>query len=1555
MLHQNPLRNSRRWILLALQSFAFGLLLGDALRAFPSQQIGQDPHAGPDEAIPAWNVPAAPALPGFRWEDALGGLTFEDPVVVVTPAGETNRLFVVERTGMVQVVTNLAAPIKTPFLDLRTNLAADYLEAGVLGMAFHPGYATNRQFYVFRTVREQSAAGTTRLLDVLARFTTLPDNPNLADPASETRLIVQQDLSDTHNAGDLQFGPDGYLYVTLGDARPPSAEEDGSKQPLLSFFGGILRIDVDRRPGNLRPNPRLEGTGEYAIPNDNPFIGLTSYGGKPVDPGRIRTEFYAIGFRNPWRIAFDETSGRLIAGEVGESDWEELDLVEPGANYGWPYREGNTNGIYWFLEPPGMTLESPLVAYAHGSATNQGNAVVAGVWYHGAHLPGLGGTHIYADCRSGHTWALRLPEDGAPPQVQWLCTEPGLVTFALDPRDGEVLAANYRAGRIRKLTLIPENESPEIPGTLRETGVFTDPATLQTRPNLVPYEINAPFWSDHAIKRRWIALPAGQTPHLTSDGSLVFPTGTVWVKHFDLELTNGVPESRRRLETRLLVRSSAGVYGVTYRWGDSLTNALLVPAEGLDEPFVIHDGNAVRTQVWHYPGRGECLRCHNPHAGFALGYTPAQLNRQLNTPEGPVSQLEHLRGLGAVPSNLPPAEDIPALADPSGATAPLEERVRAYLASNCSGCHRPDSLIDTGASWDARLETPLASMGLLDGRLVIPGKPDGSRLIHVVARTAVDLVMPPLATNVRDDAAVNLLTQWINTLPRSPWVRADIGPARIPGYSLNGEFAAIGSSGAGLDAPEPGYHFLSRTLAGDGLVEVRIRALDSATSTALAGLLLVDSTNSDAQTRVALAVDPEHRLHYSSGPDLHSIGPPAGNVADFPIVLRLTRTGPTVTWEAGQNLTDSTLRTTSSVPAEEELKVGVFASSGQPPSVARASLDTLKFARMDWTSPPPDAAFALGASIPLAVDLETDGTQVNRVEFQADGQLIGTASGAPFRVTWTNANSGDHTFTARWVGTEGVTLISRPRTVTVQAGTAAFIGVDRTTTGDWKGHYGNYGYQLWGLATLLPETVSMETPGVDVTLLDPDSADPRALVRPDGTGRVSAVATAPDVLDIRISLSSQDSERLAVYCVDWSGTDQRAQEFKLLDPITGDVLDRQIVSAFSGGVYLQWRVSGMVWIRVQSLDEHPPSMSGLFLDRRQAAFGSVHLVSPTDGMRLVAPGSLTMQAEPDAGTVAPSRVSFLVDGIPVAESTRSDLTGSWTHLTAGAHVVVARGFDNLGDPVDSMPVHIVVERPPASALFVGTDETIGGDWPYRLGSSASLVAPNHQNSTVDALIAVSTGAPYQWETWNPSTPTQDRRAPVALEYGVRDAACWTSPNAVMVDVDLLDGRPSLLALYLVDWDTNLREEHIEIVESGTDRTLAAHDIREFYRGIHVFFLVRGAVQVRVWSGPVNAVLSGIFLDPVEEATSLTAMFTSLALRPDGVQLEWLSGAGTIYRVLGTDDPGTGWSAFPLVLTSADGKFQFFDSRSDETAWHGRFYQLQLLSSGDGPLRLPPPQ
>jgi glucose/arabinose dehydrogenase len=507
-------------------------------------------------------LPAVPESFGYATERAFGSLSFIDPLAIVVPPGETNRLFVVEQEGTIAVITNLAQPTRSVFLDIEVPVVSGG-EQGLLGLAFHPGYATNRQFYIFYTLNSATAAGS-GLHDRLSQFLVRENDPNEADPDSELVLIDQYDQAANHNGGDLHFGPDGYLYVALGDEGGGNDSHGNSQRIDRDFFAGILRIDVDRRPGNLDPNPHPANTNSvggfaYSVPADNPFVGATSFNGLPLVSSRVRTEFWAVGLRNPWRMSFDRDTGRLYCGDVGQERFEEIDIIERGGNYGWSYREGLVAGPRG-NPPAGVTFQSPILVYSHGNATNQGFSVTGGVVNRGERLSGLYGAYIFADYVSGHIWATRYAGTTNPPFTR-LLTDTEVAGFDIDPRNGDVLLADRNQDTIKRLVHSSTPVGDPLPPTLAETGVFKDLVTLEPEAGVVPYDLNMPFWSDGAEKQRWFSLPnTNLTFGFSELANWFLPTGAVWIKHFSLPLTNGVPESTRRLETRFVVRNALGAW-----------------------------------------------------------------------------------------------------------------------------------------------------------------------------------------------------------------------------------------------------------------------------------------------------------------------------------------------------------------------------------------------------------------------------------------------------------------------------------------------------------------------------------------------------------------------------------------------------------------------------------------------------------------------------------------------------------------------------------------------------------------------------------------------------------------------------------------------------------------------------------------------------------------------------------------------------------------------------------------------------------------------------------
>ena len=731
---------------------------------------------GPRTGNTTLNLPPTTTTHGYHTENAFGDMTFDFPMTVVTPPGENRRMFVVEESGAIVVITDPDAPTRNVFLDIsdRISYGRPEDEGGILGLAFHPQYAANGFFYVYYLCNTATADGVGRH-DRLSRFSRSRNDPNKADPSSEVILFSQYDEKFNHNGGTILFGPDGYLYLSLGDEGHPDDIYDNAQRIDKDFFSAVIRIDVDKKAGNLPPNPHpaLGGKINYWVPKDNPFVDATSFNGKAVDKDKVRTEFYAVGIRSPWRMYWDFPSSTLYLSDVGENAGEEINVITKGGNYGWPYRLGNSDGPKVAEAPPGFSSIPPLLTYERGeSGPTVGRAAIGGVVYRGSRFSELQGAYVFGDYYAGNVWMLRNNGNSLQQwEVLTVLPQFHLVSFGTDPRNGDVLICDVGDGQVKRLVGAPPSAS--VPNTLDQTGAFANLQTLEPNPGIVPYDVNSPLWSDGAIKRRWFSIPDPSAKiQNAGNGRWQFPEGSVFIKHFELELTKGDPNSRRRVETRFLVRNPDGVYGVTYRWNDAQNNATLVGQSGDTASFTVNDGGVIRQQTWRFPSRSECLTCHNSVGGVILGVNGGQLNRNFNYGSFTDNQIHALAQAGYFAGGVSVGKK---LVTPTGNTGSLDARVRSYLAANCSQCHQPGG--SGRAMFDTRVTTPTARSGIVNGaltdtlgdsanRVIAPKSVEHSMILQRMSTLDSNRRMPPLASSVVDADAVHLITQWINSMPK---------------------------------------------------------------------------------------------------------------------------------------------------------------------------------------------------------------------------------------------------------------------------------------------------------------------------------------------------------------------------------------------------------------------------------------------------------------------------------------------------------------------------------------------------------------------------------------------------------------------------------------------------------------------------------------------------------------------------------------------------------------------------------------------------------------------
>ncbi|MGF1583366.1 MAG: PQQ-dependent sugar dehydrogenase [Gemmataceae bacterium] len=615
-------------------------------------------------------------------------------------------------------------------------------------VAFHPQFQKNGYLFVgWNDTRHKNGPHSQ-----IVRYTMQPRHPFRLDPKS-AKVIIEWP-SNGHNGGAIDFGKDGFLYVTTGDGTV-RRDIDQVGQRLDSLRSKVLRINVDKFARGKT----------YSVPNDNPFVKF---------PG-ARPEIWCYGLRNPWRITVDRKRGHVWVGNNGQDAWEQIYLVKKGANYGWSVYEG---GHPFILErKPGPTpIQKPTFDHPHSEA----RSLTGGIVYYGKKYPELQGAYLYGDYSTGKIWAAK--HDGT--KVTWhqeiADTTLAITCFATN-KDDDILIADHRTGGgFYRLEKRPRNgTSRAFPKRLGETGLFLSVDKHQLQPGVIPYQVNVPGWHDGAIIQRYLAIPVSQqkdSPPANVDArrGWNFPDGTVLLQ--TLSLPNG-----KRMETRLLTKQEGEWAGYSYLWNDEQTEAELVGRSGTRRKYSLKsdEGNAIRT--WHVPSRSECMSCHSRAANYVLGLTTLQMNREMDYDGFRLNQLSELAANGILRSNgsreskllAKPPEKYPSLPNSFNESESLDRRARAYLHANCAHCHVPDG------GGNARIvldwNTPLDKTGLVNvramhgdfgipkGKLVVPGEPDRSVLVYRLASLGSGR-MPRVGSHKVDEKGLRLIREWIEEM-----------------------------------------------------------------------------------------------------------------------------------------------------------------------------------------------------------------------------------------------------------------------------------------------------------------------------------------------------------------------------------------------------------------------------------------------------------------------------------------------------------------------------------------------------------------------------------------------------------------------------------------------------------------------------------------------------------------------------------------------------------------------------------------------------------------------
>ncbi len=824
---------------------------------------------------------------GENWqtEDYFTGQGLFEDLKGLTAEPNSDFLAVVERRGTIQRVdaSDRTTTGRLQTLDIRSRIVYGD-NGGLRSVAFPPDYNVpgapgEHHVYVFySTEAKDSVPGFTApyltypqnsqpyFFYRLSRFTRNPAT-GVFDPASEL-VMIQQMTRDRgqHFGGALTFGIDGFLHVGWGDTEFRTAlvgvpfYQDAQRIDRI-FQAAILRLDVKMQGGEISQPPVVALQGDtgpkaiagaiqsctpdhnyyhkdnfsgvgYFIPKDNHWIL------NPTPPGQANTtpaypahgpplgEHQAMGIRNPWRFTTDPVSGDIAMFIVGSNvapESETVNILRPGANYGWPYLEGEFNKTHETFRtmPPGgdsyapvflgnFTL--PLATRAH--TTKLGTVSTGGLYYRGTRWPSLSGKLITADHATGIIWGIDYLDKGEPVSdiasfansggfkhspnfglAGLIDTSHAIRQMSASPDGQEILiAANRNIWRLYNATT-PDPQPPEL---LSQTGAFGSLSPLTNVPGMVPYEPAAPLWSDRAHKERWMAVPndvgglpgvhdaAGEKILFSENGEWAFPKGTVFVKHFAMPLDERDPENpslQKNIETRFAVHGEDGTYFFfSYKWNADDTEATLIPdgdTTALDEDYTITGTDGIPfNQRWNFPSRAQCTECHQTEAGSVLGVKTRQLGNFLAYPGSTTKshQLATMSAMGMFDQKLDPRDLVDYLQskDLDDTTVSKEHRVRSYLDSNCSHCHRPGG--DAGqAQFDALLTTPFSLAGLLNvdpnaddlgvagAKIIAPRDPSRSVLWLRDAAVGPNQ-MPPLGKNVNHGEYIDLLTDWIKRM-----------------------------------------------------------------------------------------------------------------------------------------------------------------------------------------------------------------------------------------------------------------------------------------------------------------------------------------------------------------------------------------------------------------------------------------------------------------------------------------------------------------------------------------------------------------------------------------------------------------------------------------------------------------------------------------------------------------------------------------------------------------------------------------------------------------------
>lgn len=777
----------------------------------------------------------------WQLEEVLPDMTFDMPVRIL-PFPGSNDLLLLNKSGEIWRL-NIPTQSRELIFDIKQR-AFRLGDAGAVGMALHPRFGDpffpdKQLLYFYYRTKPEPAAWSEQGFNRLSVFQWNAQTQQF-DPNTERILFQQYDRSTWHNGGAMFFGEDDFLYLSVGDEGHDEYISVSNQRLDGGFFGGVLRIDVDKNPERSHPirrQPQANAAApedwgptfsqDYYIPNDNPWQSPA---------GAHLEEFYSIGLRSPYGMSYDPSTESIWVADVGSAYKEEINLIEKGDNHLWPYFEGTEALDHETMTDRNDLLGNQKSVFFEYDRTF-GACVIGGMVYRGTRFPSLSGKYLFADFNSNKVMALNNTGSQGAPELEVLIDNlggqpidlpagPGITGVFASPQ-GEVFITviGNRQERVpgKIYRLVQRTMVPDPPARLSELGVFSDLENLIPVDGIIPYQVNSPLWSDRATKKRWMALPndgafdqIDEQIDFDPDEAWRFPEGTVFIKHFDLPLTDDPNGPSTKLETRFfIVAKEGGAYGLTYKWNEEGTEAFLLGGGDSRVIAVEAQQGSLLEQTWDYPSRGQCMTCHNANADYVLGVKSHQLNNELYYPKSGVqmNQIDYLNVIGAFRQKVRAGQSYTRSYPIDDPGASLELRVLSYLDANCAPCHRIGGLPEL--SMDLRLSKPLFLKNLVNAptqshastldKIVQPGDHTASEFWVRDASHEANR-MPPIGRNLVDQAYLDALAAWIDGLPQdagkvtqhllfpnptSDWLGVKInddweGPYDIQLYTLSG-------------------------------------------------------------------------------------------------------------------------------------------------------------------------------------------------------------------------------------------------------------------------------------------------------------------------------------------------------------------------------------------------------------------------------------------------------------------------------------------------------------------------------------------------------------------------------------------------------------------------------------------------------------------------------------------------------------------------------------------------------------------------------------------------